>query len=120
MASGRQDAAWQDLVRASDAERPRSDPPVVFVRGTARSRDRARRTLGGPESLEFLGQAASLDLCRFIPALPPGQVPAPYSERSATVGSTLVARSAGRNDVRSDAASNSSGAISSTTGSTAF
>ena len=43
-----------------------------------------------------------------------------YSERSATVGSTFVARSAGMYEARSDAASRISGAVTSTTGSTAF
>ena len=47
-------------------------------------------------------------------------VAAVHSDRSATVGSTFVARSAGTNDARSDAASNSSGAVTRTTGSTAF
>jgi hypothetical protein len=43
-----------------------------------------------------------------------------YSARSATVGSTRVARSAGMNEARSEAASRMTGAINSTSGSTLF
>ena len=53
-------------------------------------------------------------------AHPSEELPAGYSERSATVGSTFVARSAGMYEARSDEASRIRGAATSTTGSTAF